>query len=329
MSRRRVLTVLAAAPGLALPSAVSWGVADAGEVAALHRWQGVALGARSSLLLHHRDEAAAKRAVALALAEIERLEQVFSLYRPDSALVALNQEGRLADPPLDLVILLARVRRWHGLTGGRFDVTVQPLWDCYRRHFAVPGAASGGPPAADVARARSLVGMDGVQSGPREIRLARPGMALTFNGIAQGYIADRVADLLRAEGFGHVLIDLGEMVALGSHPDGRAWRVALNHGESDPGALDLTDRALATSSPSALTFDPNGRFHHLFDPARGTPAGSLASVSVVARHAADADALSTALAAGYDPATLPPAMTALGIERALISAHDGRLRRLT
>lgn len=329
VSRRRTLTLLAAAPGLALPWAGPWGRARAGETAALHRWQGVALGARASLLLHHRDAAAARRMVARALAEMERLERVFSLYRADSALVALNSEGRLANPPLDLVDLLARARLWHKLSDGAFDVTVQPLWECYRRHFEVAGAAPGGPPPEALARARALVDGADVQAGPREVRLARPGMALTLNGIAQGYIADRVADLLRAEGLEQVLIDLGEMVVLGLHPEGRPWRVALAHGRSEAGALDLTDRALATSAPGALTFDAGGRYHHLFDPARGAPAKSVASASVVARRACDADALSTALAVGYDMPSIPPHMSALGIELAVISAPDGRVRRLT
>ena len=60
----------------------------------------------------------------------------------------------------------------------------------------------------------------------RNASTSPPGMAITLNGIAQGYITDRVADLLRNEGFDQAMVDLGEWRALGSHPDGRPWRAA-------------------------------------------------------------------------------------------------------
>ena len=74
------------------------------------------------------------------------------------------------------------------------------------------------------------------------IALARPGMALTLNGIAQGFIADRVARLLQAEGLRGVLVDAGELRALGGHPDGGGWPVTLGDGGR---RLALRDRALS------------------------------------------------------------------------------------
>jgi thiamine biosynthesis lipoprotein len=115
-------------------------------------------------------------------------------------------------------------------------------------------------------------------------------VAITLNGIAQGYITDRVADLLRNDGFEHAVADLGEWRALGNHPEGRPWRAATREGE-----IELSDNALAVSSGAGTAFEPSGRFHHIFDPATGASALRLAEVAVVASRAMIADALATAI----------------------------------
>jgi thiamine biosynthesis lipoprotein len=289
ITRRRFVAITAAGGAL-----LATGIARA--AVPLHVWEGTALGARASLRLYHPDPAAAARLFETCRREIARLEQVFSLYRPDSAVSRLNAEGALDAPPLDLVRLLDESRRLGTLTGGVFDVTVQPLWLLYARHFATGAADPAGPPAAAVAEAAARVGQDALEVAPAQIAFARPGMAVTLNGIAQGYVTDRVAELLRREGLDRVLVDLGEARALGGHPDGRPWRAALADplGGRPTAELDLRDRALATSAPSGFAFDAAGRFHHIFDPRSGRPAGRYASVSVLAPDATVADALSTA-----------------------------------
>ena len=85
--------------------------------------------------IHHPDPAAADRLIAASLAEVERLERIMSLYRPDSALSRLNRDGSLENPPFDLVRVLSESRRYSAISGGAFDVTVQPLWDLYAGTF--------------------------------------------------------------------------------------------------------------------------------------------------------------------------------------------------
>lgn len=190
-----------------------------------YTWRGAALGAEAHIILHHRERAAAEAAVRAAVAEIDRLEADFSLFRSDSAVSRLNREGRLEAPSLDMLRLLDESRTWSERSGGAFDITVQPLWRLYAEHFA--GRADAEPPSpAAVARALALVDYRKVAIAADRVTLA-PGMAVTFNGIAQGYITDRVADLLRDQGWSHVLIALGEMRALGPRGDGRPWAVAV------------------------------------------------------------------------------------------------------
>lgn len=272
-TRRRFLAISAAA--FALPAA-----AHAQQV---YTWSGLALGARATIRLAHPDAAAI---TARAAAEIERLEDIFSLYRRDSAVSRLNREGRLDAPPFDLLECLSLAGAVHHATGGLFDPTVQPMWAAY-----ADATARGEVPSADVlAQARALTGWDGVTLDAALISM-RAGMALTLNGIAQGYIADRVAGLLAAEGLQNILIDTGEFRALGQQPQGGAWPVGLAQG----GAVALTSRALATSAPRGTVFDVAGVLGHILDPKSGlTAAPRWRGISVSASSAALADGLSTA-----------------------------------
>ena len=324
IGRRRFVTIAAAASGLAL---APWpaGLARAAAPDQLHHWRGIVLGADARILLHHPDRATAQTLIAACRDEIARLERIFSLYRPESALCRLNDAGAIDAPPLDLVRLLAESHRISRLTGGAFDVTVQPLWRLYAEHFSASGADPAGPDKAALEQARALVAHGAIALDTARIEFLLPGMAVTLNGIAQGYITDRVAELLRANGIGQVVVDLGEVRALGRHPDGRPWQIGL----VDPRAPDalartvaIENRAVATSGAYGMRFDESGRHHHLFDPRTGRSADHYLSVSVIASNATTADALSTALSA-MPLARAAAAIAAAGSATALFTLKDG------
>ncbi len=275
-TRRRFLAIVAGAAAAA--------AAGTGR-AAVRQWRGVALGAGASLHFTHPE---ADRLIALSLAEIDRMEQIFSLHRPDSALARLNRDGRLEAPPLELLSLLSLSGAIHSATGGAFDPTIQPLWALYAERHA-RGLT---PSRTEISETLARTGWTNLRVSPAEISFGRPGMAMTLNGIAQGYIADRIADLLRAEGLADVLVNTGEIAAVGHDPDGAPWRVNLAGG----GHRDLTDAAIATTAPLGTVFDRDGKVGHILDPRTGKPGGHWRQVSVIARSAARADGLSTAFA---------------------------------
>lgn len=289
VTRRRALGVVAAC-GLPLLFGGSSGV-RAGDGAPFHRWRGRALGAPAEITLAHPDAAVAKAAIERCLAEVVRLESVLSLFQGDSEISRLNRDGRLAGASLDLRLLLAESQHLGGLTGGGFDVTVQPLWALYAGHFAASGPDAPPPSARALDAIRQRVDYRQIDIIGTGVGFLRPGMAVTLNGIAQGYITDRVAAILRNEGFDRVLADVGEIAAL-SPPEGRrGWPVVI----PDWDTILLSNRAIATSSGGVTRFDRAGRHHHLFDPRTGKSAHRHRSVSVISRSAVLSDALSTAL----------------------------------
>ena len=293
------------------------------------QWRGQALGAEARLLLAHPEGAAVRRVLARCLDEIARLERVFSLHVADSEIAVLNRTGRLDLASHDLRTVLAAAQRFARLSGGAFDVTVQPLWRLYADHFAANPHDTRGPPTDRIEAVRRLVDYRAVAIEGARVRLRRPGMAVTLNGIAQGYITDRIADLLREAGFARVMVQLGETVAGAPPEDGRPWRVGI----ADPFArdrmietVDAMDCAIATSSGLATRFDAAGRHHHLLDPTTGRSVTRCASVTVLAPRAITADALSTTLAVAPASAALPLLRDAAAA--ALLVAADGSRRWL-
>ena len=293
VSRRQALKIVAAAA--AVPATIG-GIRLLAPTAQFHTWNGEALGAMSSMMIWHPNADFARQTMARMLSEVARLDGIFSLYRSESELSRLNSEGIVANPSRDMVTVMEAGQLMAAASDGAFDPTVQRLWDVYARHFSVDYASPSGPAQTEIDAARSLVDYRRIDVGRSAVRFATPGMSATLNGIAQGYITDRIADLLRNEGFEHVVIELGETRVLGDHPEGGPWRVGLRdqNGATDR-MVNLEDGALAMSGGYGTVFDPSGRNHHLFDPSTGRSADRLLDVVVSYPRAMEADALATAL----------------------------------
>lgn len=289
LKRRRFLTLAAA-------------FACAPRHAFASSWQGRALGAEVSVTLTGpRSET--EPALADLPAQLDAIEDLFSLYRPNSTLSRLNDTGFLA-PDARFDALIDACTKAHGLTGGLFDPTVQPLWRALAE-------------ARDPAPARALIGWQRIRRTTRGMYLDRD-QKLTLNGIAQGFATDLIRASLTARGFTRALVDIGEEAAIGG-----PFRLALEDpGHGSLGDLTLENAARATSSPGALHL---GTQEHILGPAGERPLWS--TVSIEARDATTADALSTA-AVFMDTARLERLKTDADLHRITLVDHDGNLRTL-
>ena len=178
---------------------------------------------------------------------------------------------------------------------GIYDVTVQPVIDLFRAHRNPSGELT--LDDSELRAARALVGRRGLQVSGTNLSFARSGMGITLDGIAKGYIADRVSAVLTSAGVKNHLVNAGgDIMASGHKSPGVPWRVAVQSptGPTYAGELSLSGKAIATSGSYEIYYDASRRHHHLINPASGfSPA--VGSVSVVAGTAMEADTLATAL----------------------------------
>ena len=291
LTRRRFCLSLALGAGAACYGISRWSGNNKNLVSFTHA--STALGTKVEITALHSCQEGAAEGVKAAFAELEQVEEVMSLYRPHSQLCRLNREGVLRQPHPYLVEVLTAAQELAEKSGGKFDVTVQPLWKLHES----AARAGRSPSAAEIAAAVELVDWNKLEVSQSLIRLHRPRMAVTLNGIAQGYAADRAKAALQEHGIEQALINTGELTSLGSKSTGQPWRVGIQHPRQEDAYIALADldgRCLATSGDYATTFGNDRQRHHILDPDTGTSASGFASVSIAAPSGLLADGLSTA-----------------------------------
>jgi thiamine biosynthesis lipoprotein len=252
------------------------------------------MATRFEFVLHGANAAALRAAAEEALDEVDRLENLLSLYRPHTDIARLNA-GAAAGPVRiapETFRLLKRAVALSAATRGAFDVTAGAL---VRAWGFLGGSGAAADPAA-LAVARACVGSDRLELDEANftIRFTRPGVLVDLGSIGKGYALDRAAGLLRDAGVTSALLHGGTstVIALGQPPDAAAWKVALPEGSS----VALRDESLSVSAGWGKSFtDAAGReLGHVLDPRRGEPVGGRRWAAVVAPSATDSDGLSTA-----------------------------------
>jgi len=198
----------------------------------------------------------------------------------------------------DTFKMLERSLHFFNLTGGAFDPSIGPvvdLWGFGKKDYRVPGED-------ELANKISLVGMDQliVDQENKTVFLPKKGGVLDLGGVAKGYATDLAVKKLREMGIKHAMINAGGNVyALGKKPDGTLWRVGIQDPREENqivAVVNVADTALVSSGDYERYFvKENVRYHHIINPATGKPAEGLMETTVLAKSAADADILSTAL----------------------------------
>lgn len=273
--------------------------------------------------------ARAGAAIEAAFAEIERIEQIMSEWRPSSELSRFNDGAGGPAIPLspELFEVLQRSKIIAEATDGAFDPTFHGVGQLWRFE---PGAR---PPAPELIAARlALVGWRGIELDPntRAGRLARPGMKVGLGAIAKGYAVDRASEVLRQHGFGHHIVEGGGDTYVSGTKAGAPWKVGIQRPDR-PGslaAIPASDRAIVTSGGYQRFIEVDGkRYAHIFDPRTGWPldeATSAQSVTLVAGNATDADAYATAVAVMGPEKGLAFVEAHPGLEAVLLT-RDGEL----
>lgn len=255
---------------------------------------GLAFGTVVTIGVVHANPTVADRAIASAFEEIRLIERVMSLFREDSDIGRLNRNGLLHRPHPYLYEVVEQAQALAARTDGAFDITIQNLW----RLHAESWRASGPPHEEQLSKSLARVGWRHLSASRELIALDRPGMAITLNGIAQGYAVDRAMARMREHGIQNALLDTGEFGGIGSKREGVPWKVGIQDPRQEETSLAVVyprDCYLATSGDYMTSFSPDLKHHHILDPRTGVSPSELASVTVAADTGMLADGLATAL----------------------------------
>lgn len=255
------------------------------------------MGTVVNLTLVTADQKAGEKAIQACFDQMAQLETIMSRHQPDSQLSRLNRDGYLAQADPSLVRVLEEAFTISDLTGGAFDVTIKPLVDLYE---SFQKAGRGLPDDKLIDQTRERVGYQQVTRGSAEVAFSKPGMALTLDGIAKGYIVDEGISILRQYGFENILVEAGgDLSASGAKPGNTPWKIGIQWPRQDSqrrlNAFQVSNQAVATSGDYMQAYSDDLTAHHILDPRTGHSAPDLASATIVTASGMVADALATAV----------------------------------
>lgn len=255
----------------------------------------LSMGTFVSMTAIHPSKDQAEEAFEAAFAEIDRLAGLLSRHDDSSPIAELNRTGTLNQPHAQILEVIERSRYYHQITGGAFDITVKPLMDLYLQKFDM-GLKPG---EGEIEKTLALVGANGLQIAKDHLSFTIPGMGITLDGIAKGYIVDRASEVLKAHSIHNHLINAGgDIRTSGQAAGGKRWTIAIQDPEKKrefPDIIKLAAGAVATSGNYEAFYDKEKLFHHIVDPHSGLSPQLFSSVSVTAPTVMDADAQATAL----------------------------------
>lgn len=258
--------------------------------------------------------------------ELYYLDSLYNFFSPQSWLSGLNKNKR-AQADKDMVALFALCDSIGRLTNGIFDISVAPLleaWGFYSGKQAMPQ-----PDAIDAARRR--VDFRAIRIRGDSIFIPRD-MLIDLGGIAQGYAADRVGEIIRKYEIPSAIINIaGEVLAVGPSPYDRPWRVGIKNprAEGTIESVELADSAVSTSGDYEKYFMiGDRRYPHIIDPRTGRPATRFASVTIFARDCAFADGIATAVAV-MGPESGLKFLDSINIKGIIYYEESGALKRVT
>lgn len=244
----------------------------------------------------YSDEETARKAISSAFNRIGEIEKIASIFDENSEAYKLNENGYLDNPSSELVELITTSLQYYKLTGGSFDITIQPILELWQEGLWKEEEEV---QAEKIKEALKVVGSDKIEVSKNRIEFTVEGMAITLGGIAKGYAIDEALEVIQDMGIESALINAGgDMRALGSKPGKEMWSIALENPDNTSEKIvsfRFSDKAVATSGNYERYFNPDKSIHHIIDPKTGFSADSCISATVIADSSTEADVLATSV----------------------------------
>ena len=263
------------------------------------------MGTRCYVELWADDPVKGNDAIDAVMAELRRIDDLMSHYKPESQLSQINQYANERPVQVDkeLFDLIKLSTHYSQITDGAFDITyasVGYLYD-YPQHIH--------PSEEQIRRALPAVNWRNMllDEEHHTVRFEHPGMRIDLGGIGKGYAVDRGIDILKARGIQRALVSAGGDSRIIGDRMGRPWLVAIRHPDNPNKVvtrIPLSDSAVSTSGDYERYFDEGGvRYHHIIDPHTGHSASKVRSATILAPTATQTDGMSkTAFVLGVEKA---------------------------
>lgn len=272
---------------------------------ALQRWAGdrpqqlsrsrILMGTVVEISAHGADPGRLEAAVTAAFEELARIERLMQPSGDESDVARLTASLQGVEVAPETAEVIALGLQVASASGGAFDLGLGRL----KGLWGIESEAPRVPTPEEVRQALAGTGPEGLRLDGLRVEKSMPALAVDLGAIAKGYAVDRASEILRRAGIESASINAGGDIRLIGERSGRPWRIAIQHpreADRQLATLELTDVAVVTSGDYERFFEKDGvRYHHIFDPRTGYPAGRCQSVTVVTPSAALADALSTAV----------------------------------
>lgn len=241
------------------------------------------------------------------------VDTIYNKWNPFSEISQLNQlkANEKISISLEMEKLLLLTDQIVKITDFRFDPTIEPLQDIWKKHLE-KGTI---PSDQEIQHIKHAIGWDKIHFNNGTFYKDEDLTSLDLGGIAKGYCVDLLVERLKKEQVENIYVEWGgEIRTSGIHPDQRPWTVFICCLE-DPNPknalaiVKLKEQAIATSGDYLQNWTIKGEedaslnsesrtYFHILDSKTLKPViktrSSVASASVLASTCAFADALATA-----------------------------------
>jgi thiamine biosynthesis lipoprotein len=257
------------------------------------------MGNRFELTVVATNERWANTKIDAGIAEIQRIEKLFTTFSDDSETNLINSNAGIMPVKVspETFNLIKRSLRISEVTQGAFDITYgsidKRLWNFDQTMTALP----------DQETARQMVRLINYRNVILDdenctVFLKEKGMRIGFGGIGKGYAAERAKQVMKEQGVQSGVVNAsGDLTAWGLQPDGNPWTVGIANPDSSHDVfsyINITGLAVATSGNYEKFVTINGRrYSHTINPLTGLPVTGIKSVTIITTNEEIADAMAT------------------------------------
>ncbi|MCT3727008.1 FAD:protein FMN transferase [Elizabethkingia anophelis] len=258
------------------------------------------MGSRFQITLVDKDSISAEQNIDKAVAEITRIENLISEWRPETQISQVNQNAGIKPIKVDREVfdLTKKGLYFSKLTDGAFDISIVAMDKIWKFDDSMDEL----PSEQAIKESVRNVGYQNIilDNTNCTIFLRNPGMKIGFGSIGKGYAADKTRDLMKSMGVKAGIIDAsGDISTWGTQPDGKPWAIGINNPFNDhkmAAVLYFKENSVTTSGSYEKYAEIHGkRYSHIMNPKTGYPSTGLTSVTITGPNATMANGFSTSV----------------------------------